>query len=250
MGVIPNVIKFIVTNAVGHTAALPASLRPLEKLYETNAVQHRDFVLRKGSDPCTGAKWLINDLHWDDITEFPVLGTTEVWSFINRSGVAHPMHLHLVLMQVLDRQPFIITNDVLVTTGARVPPPANEAGWKDTVRANPSEITRVIARFDGFPGRYPYHCHIIEHEDHEMMRQFEVVPPPMFTGVQRLGANMQLSFRPTTNRLHFVQRRDDVVSGLWIDFTNNIPGTATNVTITDPGAAAQPQRFYRIGLAP
>jgi spore coat protein A len=99
-----------------------------------------------------------------------VLGTTEVWSFINRSGVAHPMHLHLVLMQVLDRQPFIITNDLLVTTGPRVPPPADEAGWKDTVRANPSEITRVIARFDGFPGRYPYHCHIIEHEDHEMMR--------------------------------------------------------------------------------
>jgi spore coat protein A len=250
VGVIPAVMKFIVTNAAGHTAALPASLRPLERLYETNSVKERDFVLRKGTDPCTGTKWLINDLHWDDITEFPVLGTTEVWSFINRSGVAHPMHLHLVLMQVLDRQPFIFTNDVMVTTGPRVPPPANEAGWKDTVRANPAEIIRVIARFDGFPGRYPYHCHILEHEDHEMMRQFEVVPPPRFTGIQRLGANIQLSFRPTTNRLHFVQRRDDLLSAPWANFTNNILGTNASVTVTDPGAATRSNRFYRIGLVP
>jgi spore coat protein A len=250
VGVIPNVMKFIVTSVAGHTAALPATLRPVEPLYESNAVQHRDFVLRKGSDPCTGAKWLINDLHWDDITEFPVLGTTEVWNFINRSGVAHPMHLHLVLMQILDRQPFVFTNDTIVLTGPRVPPSANEAGWKDTVRANPSEITRVIARFDGFPGRYPYHCHIIEHEDHEMMRQFQVVPPPFFTGIRRAGTDIQLDFRPTTNRLHFVQRRNEVASGTWTNFTNNIPGTGSNVTVTDPGAAAQPKRFYRIGLLP
>src|SRR6266498_4208001 len=189
-GLIPNVMKFIVTNVAGHTAALPATLRPLERLYETNAFKQREFVLKKTSDPCTGAKWLINDLGWDDITEFPVLGTTEVWSFINRSGVAHPMHLHLVLMQILDRQPFVFTNNMIVTTGPRVPAPANEAGWKDTVRAGPNEITRVIARFDGFPGRYPYHCHIIEHEDHEMMRQFQVVLPPFITGLRKLGSDI------------------------------------------------------------
>jgi spore coat protein A len=89
-----------------------------------------------------GAKWLINEPALDDITEFPILGTTEVWSFINRSGVAHPMHLHLVLMQSSDRQPFIVTNDTIVLTGPRVPPLANEAGWKDTVRANPRNHAR------------------------------------------------------------------------------------------------------------
>lgn len=250
VGVIANVMKFIVTNAVGHTAALPATLRPVEALQETNAVQHRDFVLRKAADPCAGSKWLINDLLWDDITEFPVLGTTEVWSFINRSGVAHPMHLHLVLMQILDRQPFVVTNDTVVATGPRVAPPANETGWKDTVRANPSEIIRVIARFDGFPGRYPYHCHILEHEDHEMMRQFQVVLPPALTAVRRAGTNVQLDFRPTTNRLHFVQRRDDIRTGTWTSFTNNIPGTSPTVTVTDPGAGTRSNRFYRVGLSP
>jgi len=250
VGVIPNVMKFIVTNVAGHTVALPTMLRSLERLSETNSVKQRDFVLRKSSDPCTGAKWLINDLHWDDITEFPVLGTTEVWSFINRSGVAHPMHLHLVLMQVLDRQPFVFTNDTIVTTGPPVPPPANEAGWKDTVRANPAEITRVIARFDGFAGRYPYHCHIIEHEDHEMMRQFEVVLPPLITDLQLLGSNVALGFRTVPNRLHFVQRRDDLFTGSWASFTSNIPGVGTNTTVIDSGGASRTKRFYRVGLLP
>ena len=53
----------------------------------------------------------------------------------------------------------------------------SEAGWKDTVRANPQEITRVIARFEDYTGKFAYHCHVLEHEDHEMMRQFQVVPP-------------------------------------------------------------------------
>jgi FtsP/CotA-like multicopper oxidase with cupredoxin domain len=250
IGVIPNVMKFVVTNIVGHTAALPAALRPIPRLQESNAVVHRDFVLRKGDDPCTGSSWLINDLHWDDLTEFPVLGTTEVWSFINRSGVAHPMHLHLVLMQILDRQPFVFTNAMVVPTGPRVPPAASDNGWKDTVPVNPGEIVRVIARFDGFAGRYPYHCHILEHEDHEMMRQFEVVLPPEVTEIRRTGGHVELDFRPTTNRLHFVQRSDDLGSGAWASFTNNIPGIGTNVTVTDPGAATQPKRFYRIGLSP
>ena len=56
------------------------------------------------------------------------------------------------------------------------PPPANEAGWKDTVAAYPGHITRVIARFQTFTGIYPYHCHILEHEDNEMMRAFGVLP--------------------------------------------------------------------------
>lgn len=250
VGVIPDVMKFIVTNIIGHTAALPATLRPVSRLYESNAVAHREFSLRKGTDPCTGSRWMINDLLWDDITEFPVLGTTEVWSFINRSGVSHPMHMHLVLQQILDRQPFIFTNNMVVPTGPRVPPAANEAGWKDTVRVDPGEIVRVIARFDGFPGKYPYHCHIIEHEDHEMMRQFEVVLPPQFTGIRKSGTNVLLDYTATPHYQHYLQRRDDLFSGGWFTFTNGIPGFGTNTTVTDPGGATQPRRFYRIGLTP
>jgi FtsP/CotA-like multicopper oxidase with cupredoxin domain len=77
----------------------------------------RDFSLSKGSDPCAGSMWTINGLGWDDITEYPVLGTTEIWRFINESGMSHPMHMHLVQFQVLDRQPF-------TRVGARSCPPA------------------------------------------------------------------------------------------------------------------------------
>ncbi|MDJ0801088.1 MAG: multicopper oxidase domain-containing protein [Calothrix sp. MO_167.B12] len=50
----------------------------------------------------------------------------------------------------------------------------NEKGWKDTVVANPGEVTRVIAKFDR-RGRYVWHCHILSHEDHEMMRPYEII---------------------------------------------------------------------------
>jgi FtsP/CotA-like multicopper oxidase with cupredoxin domain len=250
VGVIPNIMKFIVTNVVGHTAPLPSTLRPFEHLNEANAVKHREFVLNKGSDPCTGAKWLINDLSWDDITEFPVLGTTEVWSFINRSGVSHPMHLHLVFMQVLDRQTFIFTNNTVVTNGPRVAPLANENGWKDTVACPPNEITRVITRFDGFTGHYPYHCHIIEHEDHEMMRQFQVVEPPRFTSIRRAGTNVVLWFNTATNLWHTVQHRDEVSTGAWAVLTTNLFGSGGELAVTNSGAGQVPKRFYRIGITP
>ena len=63
-------------------------------------------------------------------------------------------------------------------SGPAVTPPAWEQGWKDTVAVGPNEIARVIVRFTDYTGRFPYHCHILEHEDHDMMRQFEVVPAP------------------------------------------------------------------------
>ncbi len=174
-GVIPNVMKFIVVGQSGHTAAVPASLRPLTLLDESDAVLSRDLVLRKSSDPCAGSMWLINELGFDTISEYPVLGTTEIWRFINRSGVSHPMHMHLVMFQVLDRQDFDMIGGQIVPVGVPLPPAPNEVGWKDTAMVHPNQITRVIAHFDGYLGLYPYHCHILEHEDHEMMRQFRVV---------------------------------------------------------------------------
>jgi spore coat protein A, manganese oxidase len=176
VGVIPNVMKFIVTNQPGFINPLPATLVAVPPIPESEARLSRDFHLRKMFDPvCGHDMWAINDLHWDAITEYPLIGTTEIWSWINRSGIGHPMHLHLVAQQVLDRQDFDVVDGQIVPVGSRIPPPAHEAGWKDTVQAHPGQITRVIARFEGFTGLYPYHCHILEHEDHEMMRQFRVV---------------------------------------------------------------------------
>jgi spore coat protein A len=123
---------------------------------------------------------LLNGARFDDpITEMPSLGATEMWNLINLTGDAHPIHLHLVQFQVLNRQRFntkkYAPGTPLTYTGKPAAPPATETGWKDTVTAYPGEVTRIITRFDHYRGVYPYHCHILEHEDNEMMRRFAVV---------------------------------------------------------------------------
>lgn len=178
VGVIPNVMKFIVQATAGYMATLPDTLATIEDLLPANADEERVFELvTMASPPCGGHSqpmWTINGLMWDDISEFPVYGSTEIWTWHNQSGISHPMHMHLVSFQVLDRQ---VINEVTgIPEGPLLPPGASEKGWKDTAHCPPGFRTRVIARFDGYTGIYPYHCHILEHEDHEMMRQFEVMP--------------------------------------------------------------------------
>jgi spore coat protein A len=58
------------------------------------------------------------------------------------------------------------------------PPEPFEAGWKDTIRAHSKMITRIIVKFEGYAGRYVWHCHVLEHEDNEMMRPYDVLPRP------------------------------------------------------------------------
>lgn len=178
VGVIPNVMKFIVQNATGHTLPIPSTLAEIEELLPANAEQTRLFELMTMASPPCGEQgmniWSINGLLWHDITEYPVFGTTEIWTWHNQSGISHPMHIHLVSFQILDRQAI---NEVTgLPEGPIIQPSPSEKGWKDTAHSPPGFRTRVIARFDGFTGTYPYHCHILEHEDHEMMRQFEVSP--------------------------------------------------------------------------
>ena len=106
-------------------------------------------------------------LEWmDAITENPALGATEVWEIYNYTEDAHPIHIHEVQFQVVNRQPF---------GGEARPPESNETGFKDTVIAYPEEITRVKLLFD-LPGLYVWHCHIVEHEDNEMMRPYFIGP--------------------------------------------------------------------------
>ncbi len=185
VGVIPNVMKFIVTNQVGDTDPIPPSLTTITPIPASSALRERSFVLRTIPFACAhgsesadhgGFMWAINDLLWDDIVEQPRLGTTEIWSWINRSNIPHPMHMHLVQVQILNRQAFTVIDGVPTPTGPIILPPPQEQGWKDTVNSPPGQITRVIVRWENFDGLYPYHCHMLEHEEHSMMRQFRARP--------------------------------------------------------------------------
>jgi len=164
------------------SSVVPAVLRPMERIDPATAVRTRDIELREELDAYDNPlEVLINGVPFTaPTTEFPQLGTTEIWRLLNTTGDTHPIHLHLVQFQVLDRQPFdaehYLETGELVFTAPAVPPDDNEMGWKDTVRANPEEVTRIIARFEDYTGKYVYHCHILEHEDNSMMRPFEVIP--------------------------------------------------------------------------
>jgi spore coat protein A len=125
----------------------------------------------------------------DPITENPQVGDTEIWEYYNTTGDAHPIHMHLVDFRILNRQKFsgtitdktnsdgsiggVLDEASVKLLGRARTPGAEEAGKKDTAKMFPGEVTRVIARFNR-PGEYLYHCHILSHEDHEMMRPYYV----------------------------------------------------------------------------
>jgi len=131
--------------------------------------------------------------HFEDATTFfPVLGRYEVWQLINLTSDTHPIHIHLDPFQVLSRRPIRyeipehgIEDRAITATVTLVRDPGdelghtvddNERGLKDTVRVNPGEIAEIAVRFTTYAGRYMYHCHILEHEDRDMMRPFVTVP--------------------------------------------------------------------------
>jgi FtsP/CotA-like multicopper oxidase with cupredoxin domain len=115
----------------------------------------------------------------EPITENPALGATEVWEFYNATGDAHPIHVHEVVFEVLNRQEIFVdedTQEVQVVPGSVARPPESwETGFKDTVTAFPGEVTRIRAQFNT-PGQFVWHCHIVEHEDNEMMRPYRIGP--------------------------------------------------------------------------
>jgi spore coat protein A len=131
--------------------------------------------------------------HFEDTTTFfPMLGEYEVWQLINLTGDTHPIHLHLDPFQTLARRPIryeipdggIGERDLAATITLERDPrdelghtiDENERGLKDTVRVNPNEIVEIAVRFTAYSGRYMYHCHILEHEDRDMMRPFVTMP--------------------------------------------------------------------------
>lgn len=151
------------------------------------------------------------------VSELPLVGSTEDWQLVNLTKGAHPIHLHLIQFRLVSRQDFLVTqytNDWLALNGqppfdhptevlpvksylldGPINPPAHEDGWKDTIQAYPGQVTTIRARFapqdvvNSIPGinlfpfnpaadpGYVWHCHIIDHEDNEMMRPYKVLNP-------------------------------------------------------------------------
>jgi spore coat protein A len=129
-------------------------------------------------------------------TEIIKEGTTEVWEIINLTGDTHPIHFHLVNGQVLSRQGFNAAGYAggkPEYQGPALAPDLNESGWKETVRMNPDQVTRVLMKFDlasvPFPvpesprtggNEFVWHCHILEHEEHDMMRPLIVTNDKLY----------------------------------------------------------------------
>lgn len=141
----------------------------------------------------------LNGVHFEDgpVTEAPEVGTVEDWVYVNVTGDTHPMHTHLVTFQVVGRTPFDAAayeeahegpngvpggiDPTPFATGPMESPDPSERGFKDTVKANPGYFTTVRAKFElpagvTAPQSYVHHCHIVEHEDNDMMRPFTVNP--------------------------------------------------------------------------
>jgi spore coat protein A len=162
---------------------MPAILRKIEPIPESAAVRTRTFTLNEYMHPKSHIMlMLLNGQYWHEpVTEKPELGSTEIWSFLNTTQDIHPIHLHLVRFQILDRRPFDVDDFLNYKkfgyTGPFAPPEPNERGWKDTVKTHPETETRIIVPFTGYLGRYVWHCHLLEHAANEMMRPFEVVAP-------------------------------------------------------------------------
>jgi FtsP/CotA-like multicopper oxidase with cupredoxin domain len=124
-----------------------------------------------GTGTLQGKEWM------DPVSENPGLGDVETWEFYNATEDAHPIHIHEVAFQVVNRQPILVdeATGTVVLDGSPSAPEPWEDGWKDTVTAYPDQVTRVRMQFTSV-GQYVWHCHIISHEDNEMMRPYRIGP--------------------------------------------------------------------------
>jgi spore coat protein A len=189
-----DVMLFKVTKplSVKDTSSLPETLVPFEYLNPTFATRERLLLVSEKERPSDGyvITGLLGNARWHEpITEDPKSGSTEIWSFVNITGDVHPLHVHLVRFQVLNRQAFDVPTyqqtGKLVFTGKPMAPESNERpAHKDTIKSYPGYVTRIIQRFDLPEGAsvsagqellYVWHCHILEHEDNEMMRPYKVI---------------------------------------------------------------------------
>jgi spore coat protein A len=151
-----DIMRFDVTNAISDTSTVPASMRAFTPPSAAAVSVRRTFTIDQGRD----GMWTFNGKMYDParIDANVALGATEEWTFENRSGQAHPIHMHDINFQVV--------------SGGSTSGPNSE--WKETVNVPSWSSVTVRAQFPDFTGIYMFHCHILEHEDHMLMAQFKV----------------------------------------------------------------------------
>jgi spore coat protein A len=204
-GAIPRIMQFRVRrkNSDRDQSRIPSQLPAPPGFDMTRgAPPNRDIILSEETmmirvpegfcDLHLPTRLLVEGRPWHDpIITQPRAGSTEIWRFINTTAVAHPMHVHLANLRVLDRQTFDVDKYVqtgqIVTLGTRQAAAPNELDApKDTVRVDFGTVTRVLVNFDvpsdwpvssGQKLRYVHHCHMLEHEDNDMMRPYDIVMP-------------------------------------------------------------------------
>ena len=153
-----------------------ALIEELSAFYDDAPAETRLGIV--AGDPNSGlGTWTA--LKWEDsVSENPAIGATEIWELYNATADAHPIHIHEVAFEVVNRQEIVVDEEeqqVQVVPGSVTPPEPWESGFKDTVIAYPEQVTRVRAQFS-MPGQFVWHCHIVEHEDNEMMRPYRIGP--------------------------------------------------------------------------
>jgi spore coat protein A len=170
-GTTDEVMQFQVVPLVGNdNSNLPDQLSTINRYNEQDATRVRTLELVRDFDNYGRPMLLLDGKKWTDpTTETIVQGELEIWEFVNRTGMAHPMHLHMEAFQLLDR------TDVL---GEPIPLEEYELGWEDTITVGPRETARIMVKFEQYTGEFVWHCHILEHEDAEMMRTFRIIPVP------------------------------------------------------------------------
>ena len=167
--------------AVEDASTLPIVLQAVPRLQESESVRTRtheigeeDDMIRAADADATERHAVAHAGHRGSATH-----SVEIWNLVNSTDDTHPIHLHLVRFQILDRRPFDVftfqNGGRVAYVGEAVPPMPDEAGWKDTVRGQPGTVTRIIIQFDGYAGRYMWHCHLLEHGDNEMMRPMDII---------------------------------------------------------------------------
>lgn len=176
-----DIMQFRVTKPLKQkdTSKIPSILRKRPFIKKQKIDTIRRLTLGASQDQYGRPVLLLNNTRWSDpATEKPRRDSTEIWSIVNAGRAIHPIHLHLIQFFILDHRPFdterFQQNGELIFTGPAVAPAANERGMKDTVKVPPGSVTRILATFSPYSGRYVWHCHILEHEDYDMMRPLEV----------------------------------------------------------------------------
>ena len=211
---IPEIMRFQVTEPLSTrdptTPPDKLALPPFEPIKPTPATQRRERVLTELTDQQGNPVHMQIDgrYFFEPVDEFIRAGATEVWEYVNTTADAHPMHVHLTQFQLRDRQRFRADNyktdyDRWLTAGRPpekkpnlnqylldqpMPPPAQEQGWRDSFIALPKMVNRIIATYPPappipgingtdtiFPADYIHHCHILEHEDNDMMRPWQLI---------------------------------------------------------------------------